>query len=185
MLRAVIGARMPLAALAFASGCIFSVWAVIMAPLIPGSVEEKRRPTAFSVFFACMFATGIFGSWLGGRLPQWLHGKQPVLLLSAAMAGAGGPSGVAVEGSPRRRPKARGSIRAAGFWRCSWCRSRCGTWLPGPSIRSTTSISGGSDLRTRRSARSFRGAQLVQVVAVLLAPLDRSAGSDCWAGSSG
>jgi MFS family permease len=87
VLRAVIGARLPLAGLAFASGCIFSVWAVILAPLIAASVEEKRRPTAFSVFFASMFATGILGNWIGGRLPLWMGGKQTVLLASAALSG--------------------------------------------------------------------------------------------------
>jgi predicted MFS family arabinose efflux permease len=86
--RALIGARLPLAALAFGAGCIFSLWAVIMAPIIAATVDARRRPTAFSFFFACMFATGVAGSWLGGQLPIWMHGKRPVLLLAAAMAGA-------------------------------------------------------------------------------------------------
>ena len=70
MLRAVVGARLPLAALAFASGCMFAVWAVVMAPLIAGAAPEKRRATAFSVFFASMISTGIAGNWLGGVLPS-------------------------------------------------------------------------------------------------------------------
>ena len=72
-MRAIVGARMPLAALAFASGCTFAVWAVVMTPLIAAAVPEKRRATAYSVFFACMFATGIVGNWLGGVLPSFLH----------------------------------------------------------------------------------------------------------------
>ncbi len=87
-LRAVVGARLPLAALAFLSGAVFSVWAVILAPMIAGAVEEKRRPAAFSAFFACMFAVGIGGNWLGGRLPLWMGGKRPVLLASAVLAAA-------------------------------------------------------------------------------------------------
>ena len=87
-LRALIGARLPLAALAFVSGAIFSVWAVILAPLIAGAVEEDRRPAAFSIFFACMFAVGIAGNWLGGRLPLWIGGKRPVLLWAAALSAA-------------------------------------------------------------------------------------------------
>jgi MFS family permease len=86
VLRAVVGARFPLAALAFVTGCMFATWAVILAPSIAGVVEEKRRPVAFSVFFAVMFAVGIAGNWLGGRLPLWLHGKQPVLLWVAALS---------------------------------------------------------------------------------------------------
>jgi predicted MFS family arabinose efflux permease len=87
-LRAVVGARLPLAALAFLSGAIFSLWAVILAPMIAGAVDEPRRPAAFSVFFACMFAVGIGGNWLGGRLPLWMGGKRPVLIASAALVAA-------------------------------------------------------------------------------------------------
>ena len=85
LLRSLAGTRLPLAGLAFAGGCIFSVWAVILAPLIAGAVDEKRRPAAFSVFFATMFALGIAGNWIGGRLPLWMHGKQAALLVSAAV----------------------------------------------------------------------------------------------------
>jgi len=86
ILRAIAGARFPLAALAFASGAVFSIWAVLLAPLIAGAVDVKRRPAAFSVFFATMIAVGICGNWLGGRLPQWFHGRQTVLLGSAVLS---------------------------------------------------------------------------------------------------
>jgi predicted MFS family arabinose efflux permease len=89
VLRAVVGARLPLAALAFASGAVFAVWAVILAPLIAAVVPKQRRPAAFSVFFACMFAVGIAGNWVGGELPLWMGGKRAVLLGSAALAAAG------------------------------------------------------------------------------------------------
>ncbi len=82
--RALFTGKASLVGLAFAGGCMFSLWAVIMAPLIASAVGESRRPAAFSVFFGTMFSTGILGNWLGGRLPLWLHGKQPVLLWSAA-----------------------------------------------------------------------------------------------------
>ena len=84
-LRAMVTARGLLAGLAFVNGLCFSVWAVLMAPTIAGAVEEKRRPTAFSVFFATMFAVGIAGGWLGGKLPLWIHGKQPALLVAATL----------------------------------------------------------------------------------------------------
>ncbi|HSV12839.1 MAG TPA: MFS transporter, partial [Tepidisphaeraceae bacterium] len=50
------------------------------------AVPEKRRATAYSVFFACMFATGILGNSLGGVLPFVLHSRRTVLLSSAAFA---------------------------------------------------------------------------------------------------
>lgn len=88
VLRALVGARLPLAALAFVSGTVFAVWAVILAPLIAAAVPEERRPAAFSVFFACMFAVGIAGNWIGGELPLWVGSKRAVLLGSAALAAA-------------------------------------------------------------------------------------------------
>jgi predicted MFS family arabinose efflux permease len=84
VLRAIVGARMPLAVLAFASGCTFAVWAVVMTPVIAAAVPEKRRPVAYSVFFACMFSTGIAGNAVGGVLPLLLHSRRTVLLWSAA-----------------------------------------------------------------------------------------------------
>src|SRR5205823_3139280 len=86
--RALIGARLPVAVLAFLSGFVFSLWAVIMAPIVAGTVDTGQRPAAFSIFCATMFATGIAGDWLGGRLPALMHGTRPVLLLSALIAAA-------------------------------------------------------------------------------------------------
>ncbi len=84
--RALVGARLPLAGLAFASGCTFAVWAVTMAPLIAAAVRENRRASAYSAFFACMFATGIVGDSLGGVLPALLHSRRAVLLCAAAFS---------------------------------------------------------------------------------------------------
>jgi MFS family permease len=85
-LRALATGRVALAALAFASGLVFSGWAVVMAPAVAGAVDAKRRTSAFSFFYAIMFATGITGGWMGGRLPLWVHGKQPALLIAAGLA---------------------------------------------------------------------------------------------------
>ncbi len=85
-LRALATGRVALAALAFVSGLVFAGWAVAMAPAVAGTVEKPRRPAAFSFFYATMFATGITGGWAGGRLPLWAHGKQPALLIAAALA---------------------------------------------------------------------------------------------------
>jgi MFS family permease len=85
VLRALVSTRLPLVALAFLYGAVFSVWAVVIAPAVAGAVEEKRRPRAFSIFFAVMFAVGIVGYWAGGQLPRLLHGKRMALLAAAAM----------------------------------------------------------------------------------------------------
>jgi MFS family permease len=85
VLRAIVVSRPALAGLAFINGLNFSVWAVLMAPTVAAAVDEKRRPTAFSLFFATMFSLGIVAGWLGGKLPVWLHGKQPALLVAAGL----------------------------------------------------------------------------------------------------
>ena len=84
-MRSLATSRVPLVALAFIAGAIFSVWAVVINPAISGVVEEKRRPLAFSTFCAVMFAVGIAGSYAGGLLSAWLHSKQAVLLVSACL----------------------------------------------------------------------------------------------------
>ncbi len=83
LVRSLATSRLPLVALAFGAGAIFAVWAVVINPTIAGAVEEKRRPLAFSMFCAVMFAVGIAGYYAGGLLSGWLHGKQPALLLAA------------------------------------------------------------------------------------------------------
>lgn len=84
-LRAVAVSRVPLVVLAFCSGISMAIWAVVFAPLIAQLVAEKWRPAAFSIFFALMIGLGIAGGWLGGRLPLWVHGKEPALLIAAAI----------------------------------------------------------------------------------------------------
>ena len=84
-LRALASTRPPLVALAFVFGAVFSVWAVAMAPAVASAVEEKRRPRAFSIFFAVMFALGIAGYWAGGQLPRLVHSKRMALLVAAAI----------------------------------------------------------------------------------------------------
>jgi MFS family permease len=84
-LRALAVTQVPLVALSFANGLLFAVWAVVLAPSIAAAVDEKRRPMAFSLFFATMLSLGVAGGWMGGKLPLWMHGKQPALLLAAGL----------------------------------------------------------------------------------------------------
>lgn len=170
VLRAVIGARMPLAALAFVSGTIFSVWAVLLAPMIAGAVEEQRRPAAFSVFFACMFTVGIAGSWLGGRLPLWLGGKRPVLIGSAVLAAAAVLPALRLKEWPRAAPETR-----------VWPRSRflalylapfalwhlaTGTFNPFNNVYFAR-----LGFTVDRIGTVLSGAQLAQVATLLMAPM--------------
>jgi len=168
--RSVIGAQLPLAAMAFLSGCMFSLWAVILSPIIAGTVEQDRRPAAYSFFFACMFATGIAGSWLGGRLPLWMHGKRPVLLFSAAMAA------VALLPALRLRTGARPPEGARVYPRSRFL----GRFLIPFAVwhLATGSFNQFNNVYFARLGFSvpqigsvFSGSQVVQVVAVLLAPL--------------
>ncbi|HXK07556.1 MAG TPA: MFS transporter [Verrucomicrobiae bacterium] len=88
LLRAFVVASAPVLGLAFTASAVFSLWAVVMAPSIAAAVEDKRRTAAFSVFFSTMFATGIVGNWVGGQLPGWLHGKRPALVFAAVLCGS-------------------------------------------------------------------------------------------------
>lgn len=89
LLRALFVSPASATVLGFASGCIFSLWAVLYAPFVVGVVDEERRPAALSVFAAVMIAVGIFGNSIGGQLPGWLHGTKRALVLSAILSAAG------------------------------------------------------------------------------------------------
>jgi predicted MFS family arabinose efflux permease len=173
VLRAVVGARMPLAVLAFASGTVFSLWAVILAPIIAGAVEERRRPAAFSVFFACMFSVGIAGNWLGGRLPLWMGGKRPVLIASAILVAFAALPALRLKDMPRSMPGAGPEQRV-------WPRSRflalylipfalwhlgTGTFNPFNNLYFAR-----LGFSVKRIGTVLSAAQLAQIVALLLAP---------------
>ena len=169
VLRAVAGARLPLAALAFMSGAVFSFWAVIFAPMIAGAVEEQRRPAAFSIFMACMLALGIGGNWLGGRLPLWMGGKRVVLIVSALSVGASALLALPLKEWPRSERQHR-----------VWPRSRFLALYLLPFALwnlATGSFNPFNNLYFARLGFSverigsvFSGAHVVQVAALLLAP---------------
>jgi MFS family permease len=169
VLRALIGARLPLAALAFASGCIFATWAVILAPAIAAAVDEKHRPAAFSVFFAANFAVGITGNWVGGRLPLWMHGKQPVLLLSAAIVAAALIPACRLRDVPAAAPGERVYPRSPFLVRflAPFFLWHLATGAFNPFGNLYFSRLG---FAVERIGSIFSGSQLVQVLTVLTAP---------------
>jgi MFS family permease len=170
LLRAWAVAPAPVAALAFAASAVFSLWAVVMAPSIAAAVDEKRRPAAFSFFFSVMFATGIAGNWIAGQLPGWLGGKQAALYLAGAL------SALALAPALRLKP---GKIDAPGtkiyprgefllrflapfaLWHLA-----TGAFNPFNNVYLAR-----LRFRVEQIGSIFSAAQLVQVVAVLLAPV--------------
>jgi MFS family permease len=167
--RALATSRLPLIALAFGAGTIFSVWAVVINPAIAGAVEERRRPLAFSMFFAVMFAVGIAGNYAGGLLSGWLHSKQPVLLLaSLVVALALVPAWHLKLSEPRREgakvyprnPFLLRYLAAFAVWNLA-----TGSFNPFANVYF-------AHLRfpTQRIGSVFSGSQLAQLAGVLMAP---------------
>ena len=170
VMRAIVGARMPLTVLAFASGCTFAVWAVVMTPLIAAAAPEKRRATAYSVFFASMMATGIAGNWLGGVLPSLVHSRRTVLLCAAAFSALAVLPALRLKEFPRAPvgariyPRSRFLMRyliAFAIWHLA-----TGTFNPFNNVYFRR-----LGFADQRIGSVFAVAQLVQVGALLAAPL--------------
>ena len=169
LLRAIVGARLPLAALAFLSGAMFSIWAVILAPMIAGAVEEKRRPAAFSIFMAFMLAVGVAGNWVGGRLPAWMGGNRPVLISSAISVGAAALLALRLKEWPRgeRQHRVWPRSRFLALYLVPFALWNLATGAFNPFNNLYFSRLGFS---VERIGNVFSGAQAAQIAALLLAP---------------
>jgi MFS family permease len=170
LLRAYVVTTIPVVALAFVGSAIFSLWAVIMAPSIAAAVGEKRRATAFSLFFSTMFATGIVGNWVGGQMPGWLHGKQPALVASALLCATALIPALRLKSAPVAAPGGRIYPRGPFLWRflgafAIW-HLATGIFNPFNNVYLAN-----LHFSVANIGVIFSGAQFVQVVAVLLAPL--------------
>jgi len=170
LLRAYIVTSAPVVALAFAASAVFSLWAVVMAPSIAAAVEDKRRTSAFSLFFSVMFATGIAGNWIGGQLPGWLHGKRPALLVAAALCGSALVPALRLKPGTAAAPGARIYPRGPFIWRflapfAIW-HLATGAFNPFNNVYLAR-----LNFSVAEIGSIFSVAQMVQVVAVLLAPL--------------
>jgi MFS family permease len=170
LLRAYAIAGTLVVALAFAASAVFSLWAVVMAPSIAAAVDEQRRTTAFSLFFSVMFATGIAGNWIAGRLPGWLHGKQPALILAAALCAIALIPAVRLRPAPVAAPGTRIYPRGPFLWKflapfAIW-HLATGTFNPFNNVYMAR-----LNFSVPEIGSIFSAAQLVQVGAVLLAPL--------------
>lgn len=86
-------------ALAFLAGINLSIWAVCISPCVAQMTTEEQRPFAFSLVFSLGIGVGALGGFLGGQLPGFLarHRILPfpadplrlVLLLSCALVALG------------------------------------------------------------------------------------------------
>ena len=75
LLRAILTGEPALLATAFASGLMFSIWAVYMSPVVAAVTSESARPSGFSITFGSGIALGVLAGVIGGRMPGWVaHG---------------------------------------------------------------------------------------------------------------
>ena len=170
LLRAYLVAATPVIALSFLASAVFAVWAVVMAPAIASIVDAPRRPAAFSFFFAAMFATGIAGNWVGGRLPEWLHGKQPAVIVSAVVCAAALLPALRLRPAPAAAPGTRIYPRGPFLWRfllpfAIW-HLATSTFNPFNNLYLAH-----LNFSVPEIGSIFSASQVVQVVTVLLAPL--------------
>jgi MFS family permease len=169
-LRALVVSRGPLIALAFLSGLVLAVWAVLLAPMIAQAVPEKPRPAAFSIFFASMIGIGIAGGWVGGRLPLLLHGKQAALLMAAGLVA------LAIWPAARLKPGTRAAPVGARIYPRGAFLLRFlapfALWHLATGSFNPFFNAYFAHLRfpVERIGLIFSGAQLTQVITVLLSP---------------
>jgi MFS family permease len=168
--RAYVVANVPVISLAFVASSVFSIWAVIMAPSIAAAVEEKRRTTAFSLFFSMMFATGILGNWVAGQIPGWVHGKQPALVLSAVLCATALIPALRLKAGTAEVPGTRIYPRSRFLWRflaafAVW-HLATGTFNPFNNLYLARLRFSIADIGS-----IFSASQVLQVIAVLFAPL--------------
>ena len=167
--RSLVGQPLALNVLAFAGGAVFAVWAVAMAPVIAAAVGEQRRPQAFSLFFALMFATGIAANWIAGQLPGILGSTQSALLFSAGLAAltlwpALRLKTAVPEYGARIYPRSRFLLRFLApfaLWHLA-----TGAFNPFANVYFSQ-----LKFRVEEIGVIFSGGQVVQVIAVLYAPM--------------
>ncbi len=140
-----------------------------MAPVIAAAVGEQRRAQAFSFFFALMFATGIGGNWIAGQLPALLGGTQPALLFPrgwqrCALWPALRLKSAKPEYGARIYPRSRFLLRFLapfGLWHLA-----TGAFNAFGNVYFSQ-----LKFRVEEIGVIFSGGQLVQVIAVLYAPM--------------
>jgi len=169
-LRSVAAGNAALLALAFLGGLALSIWPVSIAPAIAQLTPERKRPLAFSFFFSAGIGTGIVGGMLGGRLGASV-GKQAGLLIGCGMALL-----ALWPVSKLRFPATPDRQRAVYPWSDFLVRFLLAMMVWNLATGAFNPFFNAYFARhlhfsVERIGVLFSGAQLAQVVAVLLAPL--------------
>jgi MFS family permease len=181
--RAVSVSSAGLLVLAFLGGAISSLWAVAEAPVVAQITDDKNRAFGFSLVCASGIGFGVLAGLVGGYLPKWLQllslgeqavsAKRAALLLSCALAALAfwPASRLKLEPapppmSPKRHYPRNAFVRrffpALAIWSLA-----TGAFTPFFNAY----FSRGLGIPTERIGAIFAGAQLVQVLAILFAPV--------------
>jgi predicted MFS family arabinose efflux permease len=170
-----------LLALAFLGGAISSLWAVAEPPVVAQITDERHRAFGFSVVFAAGIGFGVLAGLVGGCLPAWLSlvsleagpvgGKRAALLFGCGLAALAlwPASRLRFKAPPleERRHYPRNRFVFRFFPALAIFSFATGAFAPFFNAYFAR------DLRmpVERIGAVFAGAQLVQVFAILVAPV--------------
>jgi MFS family permease len=179
-LRALSSSAVWLLGLAFVGGVVSALWAVTLPPVVAQITDERNRAFGFSVIFASGIGFGILAGLVGGYLPTFLgflspHGplaaKRSALLFSCALAAlALWPASrlkldLATARERRHYPRNRfvlGFLPALAIWSFA-----TGAFAPFFNVYFARNL----QMPVERIGAIFAGAQLVQVLAIIVAPV--------------
>jgi hypothetical protein len=169
-----------LIASAFCAGCVSSLWAVVVPPVVAQITDERNRAVGFSVVFASGIGFGFLAGLLGGYLPKWmlsLHlSMEPADAKRAVLFLASGLAAVALwpasklkfnsEPAPSRKLYPRNGFVTRYFLALAIWSLATGAFAPFFNAY----FSHGLEVPVERIGGIFAIAQLFQVLAILLAP---------------
>lgn len=180
-LRSLLGGEASLLVLSFFGGVVVAIWAVCISPAVAQLTSTAGRPFGFSLIFSSGIAIGILGGQIGGHLPGWLmhagpavtplRAKQWALLISCGVVAlANWPiSRLRFESAPApekrlypRNPFLLRYLPAVALWSLA-----VGAFSPFFNVYLSQHLG----LQVKQIGSIFSGSQLVQVVAMLAAPL--------------
>ena len=180
-LRATLVSSDWLVALAFLGGAAFSLWAVALAPVVAQITDAENRAFAFSVVFAAGIGFGVVAGLVGGYLPKLflflpsVHGG--VAAKRAALLSSCGASALALWPASRLKFSAPAASEKRHYPRDSFVFRffptlavwTFATGAFGPFFNAYFSHHLG--FTVAQIGAVFAAAQLVQVLAILGAPL--------------
>lgn len=167
--------------LAFLAGITLSAWAICLAPAVAQLTDERQRPFAFSLVFSLGIGVGALGGLVGSRLPGWFTGHhvlfrsmQPdqfVLLFSGTIVAFGlwpvtkitfKQAKLPVRAKPILSPALLRFLAAIAIWSLV-----TGSFSPFATVYFAQHL----QMSLPQIGNAFSSAQIVQVAAVLVAPM--------------